>query len=65
MHSTTTELLYKGVQKDLVPMFNQEVYSSNSNGQSIGRIDEILVAADERNAQQRRVFDDDEPITIR
>ena len=42
MHSTPKELLYKGVQKDLVPMFNQEVYSSNSNGQSIGRIDEIL-----------------------
>ena len=42
MHSTPTELLYRGLQKDIIPMFNQEVYSSSSNGQAIGRIDEIL-----------------------
>lgn len=42
MHATTTELLFKGTQKDLVPMFNQEVYNSASNGQSLGKIDEIL-----------------------
>ena len=42
MHSTTKELLYKAVSKDLVPMFNQEIYNSNSNGQVLGRIDEIL-----------------------
>ena len=42
MHSTPTELVYRGLQKDLIPMFNQEIYNSNSNGQSLGRIDEIL-----------------------
>ena len=34
-------------------------------GYELGRIHEIPLAADERNPQQRRIPDDDEPITIR
>ena len=42
MHSTPTQMIYKALINDLVPMFNQEVYNSNQNGQVIGKIDEIM-----------------------
>ena len=42
MHSTSKQLVYQATIHTDVPMFHQVVMSSKSNGQEIGRVDEIF-----------------------
>lgn len=42
MHSTTTQLVYRATIHTDVPMFHQVIMSSKTNGQELGRIDEIF-----------------------